>query len=144
FPNQFVNARMLLQKKKGVTLIPNAAVQRNAQATFVYRVKDDQSVEIRNVKLGTVDDQRSEVAIGLQPNDIVVTQGVDRLQAGSRVVPMWPEDEDTRRREQGHPAPVATSGQNPNNRQGRQQYGPNGQSGKTGGQNSNGSAGTKP
>jgi multidrug efflux system membrane fusion protein len=112
FPNQFVNARMLLLKKKGVTLIPNAAVQRNAQTTFVYVVKNDQSVELRNVKLGTVDDQRSEVALGVKPHDIVVTQGVDRLQAGSKVVPMWPEDEDTRKRQQGNPAPVATSGQN--------------------------------
>ena len=145
FPNQFVNARMLLQKKKGVTLIPNAAVQRNAQTTFVYRVNNDQSVEIRNVKLGTVDEQHSEVAMGLQPHDIVVTQGVDRLQAGSKVVPMWPEDEDTRRREQGNAAPVATSGQNtPNNGQGSQQNGPSGQTGKRGGRNSNGSAGTRP
>jgi len=112
FPNQFVNARMLLQRKKGVTLIPNAAVQRNAQRTFVYVVNNDQSVELRNVKLGTVDDQRSEVALGVKPHDVVVTQGVDRLQAGSKVVPMWPEDEDTRKREQGNSAPVATSGQN--------------------------------
>jgi multidrug efflux system membrane fusion protein len=112
FPNQFVNARMLLQRKKGATLIPNAAVQRNAHTTFVYVVKNDQSVELRDVKLGTVDDQRSEVALGVKPHDIVVTQGVDRLQAGSKVVPMWPADEDTRKREQGNPAPVATSGQN--------------------------------
>ena len=112
FPNQFVNARMLLQKKKGVTLIPNAAVQRNTQTTFVYLVNNDESVEIRNVKLGTVDDQRSEIAMGLKPRDIVVTQGVDRLQAGSKVVPMFPEEEDTRKREQGKSAPVATSGQN--------------------------------
>jgi multidrug efflux system membrane fusion protein len=144
FPNQFVNARMLLQKKKGVTLIPNVAVQRNGQTTFVYRVNSDQSVEIRDVKLGTVDDQHSEVAMGLQPHDIVVTQGVDRLQAGSTVVPMWPEEEDTRRRGQGNPAPVATSGQNNPNGQGSQQSGPSGQGGKTGGQNSNGNAGTKP
>src|SRR5215470_4427425 len=112
FPNQFVNARLLLQKKTGVTLIPNAAVQRNAQTTFVYRVNSDQLVEIRNVKLGTVDEQHSEVAMGLQPHDIVVTQGVDRLQAGSKVIPMWPEEEDTRKRQPGNPAPVATSGQN--------------------------------
>jgi len=144
FPNQFVNARMLLQKRKGVTLIPNVAVQRNGQTTFVYRVNSDQSVEIRDVKLGTVDDQHSEVAMGLQPHDIVVTQGVDRLQAGSKVVPMWPEEEDTRRRGQGNPAPVATSGQNNPNGQGSQQSGPSGQGGKTGGQNSNGNAGTKP
>jgi len=112
FPNQFVNARMLLERKKGVTLIPNAAVQRNGQTTFVYLVKNDQSVEIRNVTLGTSDDQRSEVASGITPHDVVVTRGVDRLQAGITVVPTWPEEEDTRRREQGNHAPVATSGRN--------------------------------
>jgi len=110
FPNQFVNARMLLQRKKGVTLIPNAAVQRNGQKTFVYLVNNDRSVEIRNVALGTVDDQRSEVTSGIKPHEVVVTRGVDRLQAGSTVVPISPEEEDTRRREQGNQAPVATSG----------------------------------
>ncbi|HEU5257032.1 MAG TPA: MdtA/MuxA family multidrug efflux RND transporter periplasmic adaptor subunit [Vicinamibacterales bacterium] len=110
FPNQFVNARMLLERKKGVTLIPNAAVQRNGQTTFVYLVNNDRSVELRNVALGTVDDQRSEVTSGIKPHEVVVTRGVDRLQAGSTVVPISPEEEDTRRREQGDQAPVATSG----------------------------------
>jgi len=110
FPNQFVNARMLVQEKRGVTLIPNAAVQRNTQATFVYVVNPDQSVAIRNVTLGTVDDERSEVVMGIRANELVVTQGVDRLQAGSRVVATWPEDEDTRRRDLGESGAVATSG----------------------------------
>ena len=35
FPNQFVNARLLVEEKQGVTLIPTAAVQRNSQATYV-------------------------------------------------------------------------------------------------------------
>ena len=64
FPNQFVNARMLVQEKKGVTLIPNEAVQRNAQHTFVYVVTPDESVTIRSVRIGTTDDRRSEVVIG--------------------------------------------------------------------------------
>jgi membrane fusion protein, multidrug efflux system len=110
FPNQFVNARMLVQEKRGVTLIPNAAVQRNAQATFVYVVNPDESVAIRNVTVGTADDERSEVVMGIRPNELVVTQGVDRLQAGSRVVATWPEDEDTRKRDLGESGAVATSG----------------------------------
>jgi multidrug efflux system membrane fusion protein len=110
FPNQFVNARMLVQDKRGVTLIPNAAVQRNAQATFVYVVNPDQSVALRNVTLGTVDDERSEVVIGIRPNELVVTQGVDRLQAGSRVVATWPDNDDTRQRDLGKSGAVATSG----------------------------------
>src|SRR5262249_52820621 len=110
FPNQFVNARMLVQEKRGVTLIPNAAVQRNAQSTFVYVVNNDQSVAIRNVKLGTTDDERSEVAMGVGPRERLVTQGVDRLKAGSVVAPSWPQDEDTRKHNLGASAPVATSG----------------------------------
>jgi multidrug efflux system membrane fusion protein len=110
FPNQFVNARMLVQDKRGVTLIPNAAVQRNAQATFVYVVNPDQSVAIRNVTLGTIDDERSEVVMGIRPNELVVTQGVDRLQAGSRVVATWPDSEDARRRALEKSGAVATSG----------------------------------
>jgi len=110
FPNQFVNARMLVQDKRGVTLIPNAAVQRNAQATFVYVLNPDQSVALRDVKLGTVDDERSEVVMGIRPNELVVTQGVDRLQAGSRVVATWPGNEDTRKRDLGKSGAVATSG----------------------------------
>ena len=41
FPNQFVNARLLVEEKQGVTLIPTAAVQRNSQVTYVYLVKPD-------------------------------------------------------------------------------------------------------
>src|SRR5262245_29858091 len=59
FPNQFVNARMLVQQKTGVTLIPNAAVQRNAQSTFVYVANNDQTVAIRNVRLGRTDREHS-------------------------------------------------------------------------------------
>jgi len=53
FPNQFVNARLLVQEKHGVTLVPTAAVQRNAQATYVYLVKADSTVTVRSIALGT-------------------------------------------------------------------------------------------
>jgi RND family efflux transporter MFP subunit len=65
FPNQFVNARMLVQERRSVTLIPNAAVQRNALTTFVYVVQRDQTVAVRNVTLGTADAERSEVVLGI-------------------------------------------------------------------------------
>ena len=129
FPNQFVNARMLVQEKRGVTLIPNAAVQRNAQSTFVYVVNPDQSVAIRNVKLGTADDEQSEVVMGVRPNELVVTQGVDRLQAGSHVMATWPDNEDTRKRDLEKSGAIATSGKT---------------GGKTNGKNGNAPAGTKP
>ena len=85
FPNQFVNARLLVQEKRGVTLVPTAAVQRNAQATYVYVVKPDSTVTMRPITLGTTEGDDSEVTSGLAPGDVVVMTGVDRLQEGSRV-----------------------------------------------------------
>ena len=85
FPNQFVNARLLVRKKTGVTLVPNAAVQRNTSSTFVYVVQPDHKVTIRPVTLGTTDADESEIVKGLTPGDTVVTQGVDRLQEGTLV-----------------------------------------------------------
>jgi membrane fusion protein, multidrug efflux system len=112
FPNQFVNARMLVQERRGVTLIPNAAVQRNAHTTFVYVVQRDQTAAVRNVTLGTADAERSEVVLGISPNELVVIQGVDRLRPGSRVATSLPENEDeaARRSHQPPAGAVATTG----------------------------------
>jgi len=114
FPNQFVNARMLVQERRGVTLIPNAAVQRNALTTFVYVVTRDQTVALRNVTLGTADAERSEVVLGISPNELVVIQGVDRLRPGSRVATSLPENENEEART-SHPraGAVATTGKGP-------------------------------
>jgi multidrug efflux system membrane fusion protein len=83
--NQFVNARLTVRKKTGVTLVSNAAIQRNGSATFVYVVKPDQTVAVKTVMVGTADVDESEIVSGLAPKDVVVTQGVDKLQAGSPV-----------------------------------------------------------
>ncbi|HUK32489.1 MAG TPA: MdtA/MuxA family multidrug efflux RND transporter periplasmic adaptor subunit [Vicinamibacterales bacterium] len=86
-PNQFVNARLLLQTKANVTLVPNAAVQRNGSNTFVYVIRPNHTVTVRKVTLGTVDAQRSEIASGVMPGEQVVTQGVDKLTEGALVEP---------------------------------------------------------
>jgi membrane fusion protein, multidrug efflux system len=85
FPNQFVNARMLLEEKHGVTLVPTAALQRGTNNTYVYLVKPDSTVTIRNVSLGTTEGDDSEIASGLGPGDEVVMTGVDKLNEGTRV-----------------------------------------------------------
>ncbi|MCU1383145.1 MAG: efflux transporter, family, subunit [Acidobacteria bacterium] len=85
YPNQFVNARLLVQEKHGVTLVPTAAVQRNSQATYVYIVKADSAVTVRPVTIGTTEGDDSEVVSGLAPGDVVVMTGVDKLQEGTRV-----------------------------------------------------------
>src|ERR1039457_4758314 len=85
FPNQFVNARLLVEEKHGVTLVSSAAVQRNSQATYVYVVKADSTVTVRPITIGTTEGDDSEVASGLTPGEVVVMTGVDKLQEGSKV-----------------------------------------------------------
>jgi membrane fusion protein, multidrug efflux system len=86
-PNQFVNARLLLETKTHVTLVPNAAVQRSGTSTFVYVIRPNRSVTVRRVEVGTIDAQRSEIKAGLTPGEQVVTQGVDKLTEGAVVEP---------------------------------------------------------
>ena len=85
FPNQFVNARLLVEEKHGVTLVPTAAVQRNSQAIYVYVVKADSTVTVRSIAIGTTEGDDSEVTSGLVPGEIVVMTGVDKLQEGTKV-----------------------------------------------------------
>lgn len=86
FPNQFVNARLLEEEKRGVVLVPTAAVQQSSEKTFVYVVKPDSTVTVRQVKVGTSDDNNTEIVSGVQAGEAVVLSGVDKLQEGSQVV----------------------------------------------------------
>jgi multidrug efflux system membrane fusion protein len=99
FPNQFVNARLLVEEKHGVTLVPTAAVQRNGSKTYVYMVvpnpKAPKSADpnapkheiatVRQITIGTTEGDDVEVTSGLAPGDTVVMTGVDRLNEGTPV-----------------------------------------------------------
>ncbi|MDR3414708.1 MAG: efflux RND transporter periplasmic adaptor subunit [Nevskia sp.] len=89
FPNQFVNVRLLVDMKRGVTLVPGAAIQRGAeQSTFVYVVSqmaEDPAVAVRPVAVGTIEGGQAEILSGLAPGEVVVLEGVDRLAPGSKV-----------------------------------------------------------
>ena len=96
FPNQFVNARMLLETRKGAITIPSAALQRGSQGSFVYVITptgpknpdptaDDGTVSVRPVKLGQSDGERVAVESGLATGERVVVDGMDRLREGARV-----------------------------------------------------------
>ena len=93
FPNQFVNARLLVEDKQGVTLIPTAAVQRNSQLTYVYQVKSDNTVTVKTITIGTSEGDESEATSGIDPGDVVVMTGVDRLQEGTKVRVQMASDE---------------------------------------------------
>jgi len=85
FPSQFVNARMLVEEKRGITVLPNAAIQRNSLNTYVWLVKPDRTVTLRTVTTGTTEGDETQVTSGVEPGDIVVMVGVDKLQEGNRV-----------------------------------------------------------
>jgi multidrug efflux system membrane fusion protein len=85
FPNQFVNVRLLLDTRHGATVIPSAAVQRGSVGTYVYVVKDDKTVTVRQVKLGPVDGSNVAVESGVATGEVVVTDGSDKLREGAKV-----------------------------------------------------------
>jgi multidrug efflux pump subunit AcrA (membrane-fusion protein) len=77
FPNQFVNVRLLVSTIRGAVIVPSAAIQRSPQATFVYVVTADNTVEIRTVTVQHTEGDRTAVSRGLQTGEQVVTDGVD-------------------------------------------------------------------
>jgi membrane fusion protein, multidrug efflux system len=84
FPNQFVNARLLVQMLKGVTLVPTPAIQHNGTNDFVYVAKSDNTVAVQNVTSLTTNEQDTAVK-GLDPNVEIATSGFDRLENGVKV-----------------------------------------------------------
>jgi len=87
WPNQFVNANLLLETRKNATVVPTAAILRGPQGTFVYTVKPDNTVEARPVTVSLIQGNLTAMASGLTPGDIVVTDGQDKLQTGSKIEP---------------------------------------------------------
>jgi membrane fusion protein, multidrug efflux system len=98
FPNQFVNARLLLDVKKGSLIVPAVAIQRGPQGTFVYVVKADQTVEVRPVTVGPTEGNDASMEKGLSEGERVVVDGVDKLQAGSKVRLQAPDTKTSGRR----------------------------------------------
>jgi multidrug efflux system membrane fusion protein len=87
WPNQFVNIRLLLETLKNSTVIPAAAIQRGPQGSYVFAVKPDKTVEVRPVTVQITQNSMSAISSGLSPNDLVVTDGQDKLQSGTTVEP---------------------------------------------------------
>ena len=87
WPNQFVNADLLLETRKNSTVIPTAAVLRGPQGTFVYAVNPDKTVQDRQVTISLTQGDTTVVTAGLNPGEVVVTDGQDKLQRGSKIEP---------------------------------------------------------
>ncbi len=87
WPNQFVNADLLLETRKNSTVVPTAAILRGPQGTFVYAVNADKTVQDKQVTVALTQGDTTVVADGVNPGDTVVTDGQDKLQRGSRIEP---------------------------------------------------------
>jgi len=87
WPNQFVNADLLLEIRKNSTVVPTAAILRGPQGTFVYAVNPDKTVQDRAVTVSLTQGDTTVITAGLNPGDTVVTDGQDKLQRGSRIEP---------------------------------------------------------
>ncbi len=85
FPNQFVNIHLLVQTQQKALYVPSAAVQFGSQGSFVYVVNEDKTVSVRRIKVGTAQNGKTVIDEGLNVNDIVVTDGVDKLREGTKV-----------------------------------------------------------
>jgi multidrug efflux system membrane fusion protein len=85
FPNQFVNAKLLVSTIHDAILIPAAALQRSQQGSFVYVVKPDHTVEMRMVKIGATQGDLVAIDSNLKPGELVAVDGLDKLQQGSHV-----------------------------------------------------------
>jgi len=108
FPNQFVNARLLIETLHGAVTVPASAIQRSPQSTFVYLIKPDQTVETRNVEVQLTEGDDATIRSGLAAGDRVVIDGADKLRPGSKV-------------EVIHPGPGGGQGQGQGQRQGKAQ-----------------------
>ncbi|HXY54560.1 MAG TPA: MdtA/MuxA family multidrug efflux RND transporter periplasmic adaptor subunit [Nitrospirota bacterium] len=85
FPNQFVNAHLIIEVKHDAVIVPAPAIQRGPQGTFVYVVKEDQTAALRSVTVGVTQEGNASIASGLSVGELVVVDGADRLRNGSKV-----------------------------------------------------------
>ena len=96
FPNQFVNARLLLETRHDALTVPSSAIQRGSQGTFVYLVKQDKTVAVRPVTLGPAQGDVISVTDGLKEGELVVVDGAEKLRDGSTVEVREPGNRGTR------------------------------------------------
>src|SRR5262249_48614057 len=85
YPNQFVNVRLLVDVLKNVVVVPAATIQRGSQGTFVYVVTENQTAELHPVTIKNTEGNDVALASGVEPGEMVVLEGMDKVQDGARV-----------------------------------------------------------
>jgi multidrug efflux system membrane fusion protein len=85
FPNQFVNVRLLIDVLDAAVVIPASTVQRGSQGSFVYVVNENQTAELRMVSIKNTEGNDVAIGSGLEPGEMVILEGMDKVQDGARV-----------------------------------------------------------
>jgi multidrug efflux system membrane fusion protein len=85
FPSQFVNARLRLETRRAATVVPTAAIQSSPKGPFVYVVRPDRTVAVRQVGVGVTDGDDVSIERGLAIGEQVVVEGAERLRDGAAI-----------------------------------------------------------
>jgi multidrug efflux system membrane fusion protein len=115
FPNQFVNVHLLADIKKNLVIVPSSAIQRGPQGTYVYVVQNGDTAKIQPVTIAQTTADSVGLSAGLNAGDLVVVDGQDKLQDGSKVNPTSAPN-----------AQSATGAQQPSSQQSNTKAGANG------------------
>ena len=86
FPNQFVNASLLVNVLRDSVIAPSAAIQRGSQGAFVYVVRPDLTAEVRPVTISEIQGGSAAMSKGLTTGELVVVDGAERLREGTKVM----------------------------------------------------------
>jgi multidrug efflux system membrane fusion protein len=84
FPNQFVNARLLLNTLENVVLIPSSTIQHNGDVSYVFLIQNN-AAHIHNLKPGVTEGGLTQVQ-GLNAGDVVADSSFEKIQDGSKIV----------------------------------------------------------
>src|SRR5208337_3694093 len=91
WPNQFVNIHMQISTSKDALVVPMAAIQRGPDGSLAYVVGSDNKITVQPVTIALTQGNIALISSGLQAGQQVVTEGQDKLQAGSVVAPKNPK-----------------------------------------------------
>jgi multidrug efflux system membrane fusion protein len=111
FPNQFVNVHLLVDTMHNLTIVPTAAIQRGPQGTYIYAVAKDPTgkdtiAKIYPVTIAQTTGNSVGLSAGLNPGDIVVIDGQDKLQDGTKINPSPAAGANGAGRSSASPAPA--------------------------------------
>ena len=85
WPGELVNARLLLDTRHDGLTVPAAVVQQGPKGPYVWVIKPDDTVAIKQIKVAQITDGQALIDSGLDANEQVVVDGQYKLQPGAHV-----------------------------------------------------------